>query len=305
VSGAVVSRLPRRPIPICGTLTGSPLLVPGAVTPPDPLSVERRRHRFYSWLLVVNLFLMVCLALPGTWGPLTYLGYIALSLLLAFGLGRKGLEQPRGLRLPLFHLYRLLGIVSVISLVLWLLIPQRFGYTGIPLSILFSVFVGLGVTRLVHQLSLERRVGADVVKGAFAGYLLLGLSGGLVLAVLETVMPGSFSMNNDHLPPGSLHLQSLDHVLHPLNRPDRVWEMNFMQINYFAFVSLTTVGYGDIVPIHPTAQMASIGLSVIGPLYIAVVMGVLISRLTNEQNRDDLPSRDHLLLRRHGPLRDD
>jgi hypothetical protein len=54
-----------------------------------------------------------------------------------------------------------------------------------------------------------------------------------------------------------------------------------MRINYFAFVSLTTVGYGDIIPVQPLAQLTSLMLSIAGPLYIAVVMGVLISRITS------------------------
>jgi hypothetical protein len=51
--------------------------------------------------------------------------------------------------------------------------------------------------------------------------------------------------------------------------------------------SLTTVGYGDIIPVRPLAQMGSLLLSVAGPLYIAVVMGVLISRLTTSGERRD------------------
>ena len=71
--------------------------------------------------------------------------------------------------------------------------------------------------------------------------------------------------------------------------------MDFGRIYYFAFVSLTTVGYGDIVPATPPAEMASVALSISGPLYLALVMGLLISRYTiqseNQQarkhNQDD------------------
>ena len=52
----------------------------------------------------------------------------------------------------------------------------------------------------------------------------------------------------------------------------------FSSINYFSFVCLTTVGFGDINPILPPALMASIGTSVAGPLYLSAVMGVLIGR---------------------------
>ena len=49
-------------------------------------------------------------------------------------------------------------------------------------------------------------------------------------------------------------------------------------INYFAFVCLTTVGFGDINPALPLARMLSVVTSIAGPLYLAVVMGVLIGR---------------------------
>jgi hypothetical protein len=57
---------------------------------------------------------------------------------------------------------------------------------------------------------------------------------------------------------------------------------SFAEINYYAFVCLTTVGYGDINPMLPLARMLSIVTSIIGPLYLAVVMGVLIARFTSE-----------------------
>ena len=62
---------------------------------------------------------------------------------------------------------------------------------------------------------------------------------------------------------------------------------------YFSGITFTTVGYGDIVPTTPTAQMASVALSISGPRYLALVMGLLISRYTiqgdnqQEQNPAD------------------
>jgi voltage-gated potassium channel Kch len=58
-----------------------------------------------------------------------------------------------------------------------------------------------------------------------------------------------------------------------------VWTLNFVRLTYFAFVSLTTVGYGDVVPATAQAQMLGILTATLGTLYVAVVMGLLISRL--------------------------
>jgi hypothetical protein len=115
-----------------------------------------------------------------------------------------------------------------------------------------------------------------VVIGAVAGYLLLGLSGGLVLSVQETIQPGSFLVHNAD-GQGTI-------VLSPAGvAKSSSWEMDFARINYFAFVSLTTTGYGDVVPVKPPARMASVVLGIAGPLYMAVILGVLISRLAGSE----------------------
>jgi hypothetical protein len=65
-----------------------------------------------------------------------------------------------------------------------------------------------------------------------------------------------------------------------------VWRLNFVKLNYFAFVSLTTTGYGDILPITPAAQMVSIALAVAGNSYLAIVLGMLIGRFGLRDNQD-------------------
>jgi hypothetical protein len=59
----------------------------------------------------------------------------------------------------------------------------------------------------------------------------------------------------------------------------------FSTINYYAFVCLTTVGFGDIKPMLPLSRMVSVATSIAGPLYLAAVMGVLIGRFANNLER--------------------
>ena len=239
----------------------------------------RARHRFYLQLQAATLLVIVCFALPGRWRGLGFIGYFGLTLLLMQALGRP--QQGRRPQ-PADHLYRLLGLLSLLAQLGWLLTPPGMRVVGAPVLVSFTLFIGWSLQRLVHGLSQERLVNERVLAGALAGYLLLGLSGGLLLSVLETMVPGSFrALAQEPGGGGSILLANA-----PINRLNlAVWEINFMRLNYFAFVSLTTVGYGDIIPVQPWAQMASIGLSISGPLYIAVVMGVLISRLTVASQR--------------------
>ena len=66
----------------------------------------------------------------------------------------------------------------------------------------------------------------------------------------------------------------------------------FSQLNYFAFICLTTVGFGDIQPMLPRARVLSVSTGIAGPIYLAVVMGVLIGRYAatvERQERDPTP----------------
>ncbi len=65
-----------------------------------------------------------------------------------------------------------------------------------------------------------------------------------------------------------------------------MWALNFVRLNYYAFVTLTTTGFGDISPRTPQAQMLSVAIAVSGVFYVAAVMGVLISRLTVQDSRE-------------------
>ena len=243
------------------------------------------RHGFYRQLFVLTVVQMMIMALP--WG-LHRLGSLAtgmMMLLLLAQLGRRRFAERRLGFWPTW-LYRLLGGSALAVLVRWLLSTANVRWLGLLLLMLVGSFVFWSLRRLLVLLREEDTISTSVLAGAISGYLMLGIAGGLVLSVLETLQPGSFV---DLIASNS----SLDLVKGPLNKHlnDQInmqsWNVDFSRINYFAFVSVTTVGYGDIVPVRRLAQVACIALSIAGPLYIAVVMGLLISRYTVQTQQEE------------------
>jgi hypothetical protein len=213
---------------------------------------------------------MITFALPKGLTWLSMVGYNLLPLVIIRGLGEPFGRVPFG---PVPHrLFRFLGIAAFLSSLVWTLTPVYMRGTGVPTLVLWGAFVGWSSLRLVRGLAQEPEVSERVLMGALAGYLLVGLTAGLLFSALETVVPGSFSSSTASgaaaisLAPGAEDVSSY------------VWKINFMRLNYFAFVCLTTVGFGDIVPITSQAQMFSVAVSLIGTTYLALVMGVLISR---------------------------
>lgn len=227
---------------------------------------KRRRERIYELLLGLCLLVLTSFAFPRvTW--LGSLGYALIALLLT---------QLVMIRKPVLslqdRLYQGLGLVALSALLLWLLTPVRWETSGVPLVLSWGVLVGWSVIRLVERLASERRVTAAMLMGAAAGYLLLGLTAGLVMSAVETIQPGSFA-------PLDMAIEDVAGENNTVIGSAPV----FAQINYFAFICLTTVGFGDINPELPLARMLAVTTGIAGPLYLAVVMGVLIGRYSGDR----------------------
>ncbi|MHC4666021.1 MAG: ion channel [Planctomycetota bacterium] len=123
------------------------------------------------------------------------------------------------------------------------------------LSIVGEVFSAMFFTFLVvlilNNLFKKKKVTADVIAGAICGYLLIGLMWANFFSVLEILQPGSFQIP-DYL--------STDSSL----------------FAYYSYVTLTTLGFGDITPMTSQARSLSVLESVVGPIYLAVVVARLV-----------------------------
>lgn len=226
------------------------------------------RGRGYELLLAVCLLVLVSFALP-TLAWVGSLGYSLIALVLT-----QLLVSSQGRRSWRDRSYQMLGAVALVSQLVWLFTPLRLSSSGVPLILSWSLLVGWSVIRLVERLATETKVTRSVLMGAAAGYVLIGLTAGLVMSAVETIQPNSFEPLESPLP-----------VLFGANSNVLETAPYFGHINYYAFVCLTTLGFGDITPTLPLARMLSVVTSVAGPLYLATVMGVLIGRYTSEMNR--------------------
>jgi hypothetical protein len=98
-------------------------------------------------------------------------------------------------------------------------------------------------------------VTADKIYGALCVYLLIGLTWGFMLLTLEGVQPGSFSLG--------------------LSQPSGIAK-DPATLVYFSFVTLSTVGYGDITPLSPPARSLAFMEAIIGQIYLAVLVARLV-----------------------------
>jgi hypothetical protein len=144
------------------------------------------------------------------------------------------------------------GIAQVVGWVHWTA-PT----TGLaPWAALSSlVAIGLLMFLVLTRVMAPGPITFDRIQGAVAVYLLIGFMWAQAYHFLQILIPGSFQL------PSGIAGESA-----------RSW--TFL---YFSFITLTTLGYGDILPVHPVARSLAMVEALMGQLYPAILIGGLVS----------------------------
>jgi len=141
------------------------------------------------------------------------------------------------------------------------LIAKMFNFGYIPyinLFILLLFFIG-SFWKAYKQILAEGKVDTNKMIGSLSLYLLLGLVWTILYLILIQIDPTAFS----GIDAGN-------------------WKQNFSQVAYYSFVTLTTLGYGDILPVNKVAQFFVYMEAIVGVFYMAIIVSSLISlRLTS------------------------
>jgi hypothetical protein len=121
----------------------------------------------------------------------------------------------------------------------WLLILAK------AISLVFIAYI---ISVILIYLFNEKHITADVIIGAVCVYLLFGIMWSYGYALIELIRPGSFNYRGD-----------LDTTLF-----------------YYSYITLTTVGYGDVVPVSNAARSVAALEAVSGQIYLAVLIARLV-----------------------------
>ena len=118
------------------------------------------------------------------------------------------------------------------------------------------VLLGFFAVTILSYVLRSGKVTSDRIYGAICAYLLFGYSFAFLYSVIEEVQPGSFT------------------ALTSTSAHDLVSRL--MEMRYLSFVTLASVGYGDIVPHTEMARTAALLEAMLGQFYLVALIGRLV-----------------------------
>lgn len=144
--------------------------------------------------------------------------------------------------------------VAVLLPGLWLIMTTSAGAGLVVGNVLGVAFLLVVITAILRDVLWHERVTLHSVAGALSVFLLIGITWTLAYGALVAVVPEAFAGLADDP------------------------QLRGAQLFYFSFVTLTTLGYGDITPTTPEAMSLSTIQAIVGQLYLAVLVASLVAR---------------------------
>ena len=136
---------------------------------------------------------------------------------------------------------------------------HAYGQSSFLNSILFVLifFIYLFIF-ILKQLFSEQEVNLNTIVGTINGFIILGIIAGASFLLIDILYDNAYIYTH-HDP------------------------TKFLTFIYFGFITITTLGYGDIVPVMPPSQLIIIIFSVFGQLYLATVIASFIGKFARKK----------------------
>ena len=125
-----------------------------------------------------------------------------------------------------------------------------FGYAHLLIMLVFFIWITWQAT---YRVLFTGTIDANKIVGAICIYLLLGLIWAILYVFIAELIPGAFN-----------------------GMAQAPWLENFAAAVYFSFVTITTLGYGDITPALPLPRFLVFMEAIVGVFYMAILVASLI-----------------------------
>jgi hypothetical protein len=215
-----------------------------------------QRLTFFLACLVLIIFVILPLAGLGILGK--FVVDLVLSMLMISGV----IATRRSLALKIFVASLTIGGLIFHWTNVYVL-SQRHPVLD-SLLLMLCLFAFAAITLM--QLFSPGPVNLNRVLGAIAAYLLIGLMWAYAYRLTDLKIPGSLRFVGSFAD----------------------GEAPMARYVYFSFTTLTTIGYGDVLPAHPLSRMLAVSEALTGQLYPAVLIGGLLAMaLQSRVQRDE------------------
>ncbi len=130
--------------------------------------------------------------------------------------------------------------------------------------VLLSIFYSIVTIEIILQVWFAREVNKNVIFGVMGGYVSLGLVAFFLLLGILIAEPEAF--------------RGFEHV---------IGDDQSDNLLYYAYITLMTIGYGDIVPVTPLARKAAILIGLGGQFYLVIITAVVVGKYISSSLSED------------------
>jgi len=217
--------------------------------------MQARRRPNFLYLLAGLLMVLVGgpVVYELTHQPMPLISKVALSLTLLLGIW--SLMEKRK--------WFVAGISLVaIDVVLTVIYLSTGSWLAETITICLELsFCTLSIVFALDYVLFSRKMDVNRIVGAICVYMLLGLILGLTNMLIYRFIPGSFN-----------GLEAEEAALEGFS------------LIYYSFVTMTTLGYGDITPAGALARSLAYVAAIMGQFYIAILVAMVVAQYINEKN---------------------
>lgn len=161
-------------------------------------------------------------------------------------------HEKKRWRLPLFLLLATLIVLEVIKLIV------GFSFINITFDIIYVLYFVLLSIEVYSQILKAKEVTFSVVAAVLCGFIILSLIGGYTFIIIEVLHTGSF--RNLTADGGGI-----------------------VDLVYFSFITVLSIGFGDITPVSSLAKNVTVFFGLIGNFYSVVVIGIIIGKYSSKK----------------------
>lgn len=122
---------------------------------------------------------------------------------------------------------------------------------GIVNAFFIFIFFQFLLWKIVAFILKAQDVNTNSIFACISGYLVIGISAAPLFLMIHSLFPNAFNLASEEI---------------------------FFEFTYFSFITLTSIGYGDIAPIHPIAKSLTLLIGITGQLYLTFLVAIIIGK---------------------------